>query len=419
MDKRARSFDIVLGVSTDGKEITLVDCLELRGTLIARLQTSSLYVGRCFVGAHFQKPDDIRFRQASARYSYLDDWVGISGFDIELTGDVTTMRYRPPSSIETNVGQEYGLAIDFAYSGPTMTRPVQRKVRMTQTTWITIRSQQERPLDEYLNVLFRIQNLLSLAVSEPVSLLELQGETEVRKTEFDGHTIYDPVRIYCRQLTAPAERSSFIWFDMLFRFEDISDRFHAIIENWFKNLEQLRSSVDLYFASLYNPKMYLEHKFLSVVQALESYHRLKVRRNEWSDEEHKIRIDEIMRAAPTQYKEWLDRELDYSNELSLRARLKELLNRHATIAGSSADDRSEFVNDVVDTRNYLTHYDPKLKDRAATGHRLFTLTRKLRILLEACLLEELGFARDEIRGLFQKSRKYADLLPILKSNTEP
>jgi len=410
--ERARKFEVVLGVSSDGKDITLLDCLEFKGSLTSKLQTSSLYVSRSFVGTHFIKADDVKFKKVSVRYTYLDEWVGISGFDIDILSDVISVKYRQPRPIETNINGDYKLSIGFAYSGPTVTYLVQKEASMKQRTWITIESSQERCLDEYLDIIHRLQDFLTLAISEPVYPLELEGETESSKMELDGHTIYEPVKVCYRQSTVPAKEAGPLQLDMLFNFKDFFDRFSSLISRWFSSFEELQSAMDLYFGSLYNPRTYLEHKFLSIVQALESYHRLKVRRNELPEQEHNNRLKNVMDAVQMQYKEWLEEKLRYSNELTLRTRLKELLNAYPEIVSSAADDKHEFVTKVVDTRNYLIHHDPESKSKAVDGERLSILARRLRALLEACLMTELGFAKDEIRCLFQRNRRYADLLPI-------
>jgi hypothetical protein len=40
---------------------------------------------------------------------------------------------------------------------------------------------------------------------------------------------------------------------------------------------------------------------------------------------------EILTAVPDQYRQWLEEKLKYSNELSLRKRMKELLGRHSDV----------------------------------------------------------------------------------------
>jgi hypothetical protein len=44
----------------------------------------------------------------------------------------------------------------------------------------------------------------------------------------------------------------------------------------------------------------------------------------------------------------------------------------------------------------LTHWNPKLESKAAKGDDLVRLTEALRLIVEALLLREVGFAPDEI-----------------------
>jgi hypothetical protein len=54
----------------------------------------------------------------------------------------------------------------------------------------------------------------------------------------------------------------------------------------------------------------------------------------------------------------------------------------------------------------LTHYDPGLEQKAAQGQELYDLTQKLKVLVEICLLEELGFTLVAIREMTFKHRRY-------------
>ncbi len=120
-------FDIVLGISLDNKDITLVRCFVVRWSvslpprIVPPPQRSSLYVSEVFVGVHFNKLDDIKFKRVSVRYSYLDEWVGVSGFDIEYTDRGVNVKYEQKSPIESWINADYKLSIGFAYEGPTST----------------------------------------------------------------------------------------------------------------------------------------------------------------------------------------------------------------------------------------------------------------------------------------------------------
>jgi len=114
-------------------------------------------------------------------------------------------------------------------------------------------------------------------------------------------------------------------------------------------------------------------------------------------------------AVPEAHKDWLRGRLAYSNEPSLRKRLKEILRRDPgvmePIVGGSKKEGVGFVGKVVDTRNYLTHYDEGKKEAAAVGRELYELTERLKSVLEACLLREVGFEGERLKEVLSRRRR--------------
>jgi hypothetical protein len=101
---------------------------------------------------------------------------------------------------------------------------------------------------------------------------------------------------------------------------------------------------------------------------------------------------------PNPLKQRLSDYLNYGNEFSLRKRLKQLLNglREATRKKITPKEEG-FVDSVVCTRNYLTHYNEELKDKATTDlESQFNLNGKLRALISILLLREAGLSEDVI-----------------------
>lgn len=159
----------------------------------------------------------------------------------------------------------------------------------------------------------------------------------------------------------------------------------------------------MYFGTVYNTQAYLEQQFLSLVQALETYHRrIMVDRN-LPEEEHQRRKREILDAVPEEHRNWLEDKLKYSHEPSLRRRLMEIFDRHsegvASAVGDSRKDRKAFIHKVWLNRNYRTHHDKDLESQAVRGEDLYRLNQKLKLLLEVCLMGEIGFEPDKVREL--------------------
>ena len=78
----------------------------------------------------------------------------------------------------------------------------------------------------------------------------------------------------------------------------------------------------------------------------------------------------------------------------------------------NSGQRNLLVNSVVDTRNYLTHFDERLANKVARGERLWQLCMKLEALLQMYLLRLIGLD-DESIG--QITRSNADLHAKLKT----
>jgi hypothetical protein len=58
----------------------------------------------------------------------------------------------------------------------------------------------------------------------------------------------------------------------------------------------------------------------------------------------------------------------------------------------------------VATRNYRTHFDDSKKDQAARGEELYEIMRKLSLVLEACLMEEIGFSPKKTKDAISSMR---------------
>ncbi len=56
---------------------------------------------------------------------------------------------------------------------------------------------------------------------------------------------------------------------------------------------------------------------------------------------------------------------------------------------SILETNPNFINEVVDTRNYLTHYTDELKEKALHGPRLLEANELLRALLTSLLYRRL------------------------------
>jgi len=80
--------------------------------------------------------------------------------------------------------------------------------------------------------------------------------------------------------------------------------------------------------------------------------------------------------------------LEHSNEPSHGQRLKEIYLDLSDVMDEFVDDKKRFIYQVVKTRNQMMHLEGD--SMVLEGNDLALATTRLRLLLELCLLKEIG-----------------------------
>lgn len=398
---RATLIDVIHGLTSDGKEITLHRCFEIKRSFGSGFPISSYDCDIILVGAHYNSYTNIVFKEMYINYSNLDQWININGFDIQIRpGGESIIKYKKPNKIKALINRDLHLGIAFSSKGPNE-NIVQRETRIEQTAYIGIRFSEQKHLSEFKNINFIIHNFLSLAIGVPVHPLSIIGYASENNSE--------QVMIFYRSLDSPRTSEIINPYKMLFTFEDISTRFEDFLSNWINKAELLSPVCNLYFGIEYSSQMYLELQFLSIMQALESYHRRIMNHPEIPEHEFERKIKEILDSAPEDYKSWLKYKLAHSNQPHLRIRLNDLYERFEIIMNGFVANKDDFITNSVNTRNYLTHYNPELKNKSVKGEELLFIINKLKLMTELCLLAEIGFSLNDMNRMYskyEKKRKY-------------
>jgi hypothetical protein len=204
---------------------------------------------------------------------------------------------------------------------------------------------------------------------------------------------------------------------MLFTLSKIEHRLDEVVNGWFDLKNKIDPVIELFFADMYNPELYLEASFLYIAMAVESYHRrtepdLTALPKEKFNEKKKLVLD----AVHLEHRQWLKKCLEHANEPSFRQRIGNLLNKNSAVARLFIAEFDGFAKEAADTRNYLVHHTPKKGYVPADATKLLVLARKLRLLIIACLLSELGFDNETIEGLFIANPSISSEMSILRDH---
>lgn len=199
----------------------------------------------------------------------------------------------------------------------------------------------------------------------------------------------------------PYDKTRFYWV------ED-QKSFEGSISRWFIMNEKISPSLRLLFDTYLPDYTLSENSFLNMAQALELFHRQYYPIKESEIEGFYQKVNRILGGIVNE----ADRKHikgiigPYAHEKSLRKRIKECL---VELKGTDIPDRiggdKNFINKIVNNRNYYTHYDPKSTTVAVDLEILNRLTAKLKVILVGLLLKKLGY-KDEFINKLIKSGKF-------------
>lgn len=94
----------------------------------------------------------------------------------------------------------------------------------------------------------------------------------------------------------------------------------------------------------------------------------------------------------------------HGNEINLGKRIKRIIEPFKSKIGN-AKAISKLTRNIVNTRNYLTHYNEELEKDAVRGSNLWDLCQIMEAIFQLHLLEQLGFENVEIEKILDNNYK--------------
>ena len=335
-----------------------------------------------------------------------------------------------------------------------------RKISLEEKKSITFRTDSEKSLEEIINVIYLFQELLIFASGQMTYPYNIQSIIKVieKDAKIPEHVYLDlitgslPLKNIAKselgfEIKAFEEEKEKlvaieIYFNVgkldnldakfdsqrvLFCFKDVKEQFDELLNLWERNSKDLEPIIDLYLRLMYVPRRHINDFFLSLAQAIEAFHSLAHDGSHLDKQVYKsvIRktlekaVDSIPDFVPSdneqdsvdlrKYKMILKKEkLSHLNSYSLRERLEEIISEYRSCLPdnffASSDEQNDFLKKIRKTRNYLTHLSSKKDKDVLSGQNLLLLTQKLKMVLEICLLKQLGLEDLDIKKMISENR---------------
>ena len=395
--------EIILGTLLSGKHVTLWRCFEVGSPLSPALANCSFFANRLFVGTHFLDPEDISFSKISMTFSTLNQWTNARDFDWQHDHEkgLTTVTYRAPEEIVASTSENVTVTLRPSLHSRRLRYP-QPTAELSQKWYLTIDAPSTSS-DELDSLYFSLRNFLTLAVGMPAIPQGLRAERVTSSPTTDSSI--ETVDVYNVPVGWSLDQREAFAPEMRFDLPAIRPRFGELISRWFELSRRLGPVLEAYFSGLYGPSQFQDERILNLTQELEGFHRRTSTNEDLPLAQHEERVAKILEGSPAEHKEWLKEELRYSNEPSLRKRLRSILEQHReTVKPAVRGKDNDFIGKIVDTRNYLTHYTAELEKTALRGHDIMPYADSIEFIFIACLLRELGFSPSECTQMMRRDR---------------
>lgn len=402
----------ILGQSYKGTLLTLWGCRQLgyEGSPLHGKGQSRFAVSMFLLGAHCGDDIDPYFHGITGSFSNLEEWIGHIPFSLTFpktspaegfTGYIS--QYAPHDKVSFAVpalASEVTLSSRFSTGGGSPFH--QWHGRHIATLSITP-SQPER-LSVLLSRLHGIGNLLSLLIGETATPLRAAVSGDL--LPIAGCSTREEYSLFITG-RFPARDTELHPHEILLGYRKLQSLLPEIVQLWFAGKDVLEPTASLLLGVLETPQMFLDFRFLALVQATEALSRRccpgTYMQEEAYAEVYKALCNAIPSNVPADLKTSLvNGRLMYGNEHSLRKRLKDLLRSlEPDTLGLVTDKASAFADRIVDTRNYLTHLLVGSPPPSCSGTELLWAFYRLRVLLTIVLWKHLGIPEDMIRDSFR------------------
>lgn len=420
---QTQKLSIILGITKEGKAITLLNVFERGTTLVSNgLQTSTYCSNWALIGTHFKKQEEVTFDYLYVRFYNMDEWLGFNPFKIEIkekdgepgVTEEINLRYKFPPKEEVAYGEDR-LGTDYTYNGP-RSNSNEQTIRHKGYFKVTFKTKQD--LHYVLNKIYELQQITSLGMGQVSYPEEINLKSDACYWQpTKEKKILDTITfLYTPSFYAPIKQPK-TRHNMVFTYWDIKEEFEKILNGWIQEKENYEPVFDLYYGTVLNQSQHMESRFLSLAQALEILHRRTIGGVYMEKEEYRKIVkkpikEAIPKTLPDEFREALEQKIGYLNEYSLRKRVTDIITPLQKNNLWFVD--KDYIALIADTRNYLTHYNERLKEKAAQGWELYNLIIATRYLIEAAILKKIGVSDTIIKSLLRKSEK--EMIAISANN---
>lgn len=406
MDEPLSRAAFVQGTSVEGRRITLCDCQSAGAVENGGVKSSWMWADRLIIGDHISTESQLASRCILVSYTHLESWFMHAPFKHEYGEDEGLHVWHKAPPIVTASIPDLGVTVSLAYSYGT-SGGFGPRLELHHQDALRVEFGEPQPFPILRKTIGDLQALLGILIGHAILPNAVRIFPDQQGADCEPREVLWPV-------FWDAVQPELHWFRMFLPYRNLGLPFPTLIENWLRKVDLFRPVYDLLLSTYYDPTGFSHSRFLSLVQALEGYHRRVYQGLYTTDSEFERYRRIMVRSLPDDMDDTLrsilGNRLKLLNEVSLSRRLEELLDSlpEEIVCKAIRSDTTSFARRVAETRNHLSHQLPDVPGAQGVSiyeeRELLGVSRALQLVLTLLILRSLGVPDSALNEAVDRTR---------------
>lgn len=403
--------DIILGISDSGELITLLD-VNLSHCKISKLEHATYNADSVIFKMHFNDIESIRMKTFNIYFYDLENWTNLNSINRDCDFENRILHIDTVDFLQNKIFENDTVTIHLHNKCNWLQNAFPyRDVILKQSDFFIFDLHKSLSLDNVISKIIKPFKLfLTFCMSNPTSYDNITAYDE-NNNEF---VIYSHVRDEKREKNKHSAH-------MVMPYSEISHNFQTYYGNWLDLIKKINPIQMLYFEIQEHSaiRSYHYRDFWILTVAIEAFHRCIFESSEYNEKEIDLTdLKEMLKDNLSD--DDFNRTLKFLNgqkEDSLRSRLRFVIDKSEILMHTFLDKpkkRKRFVNKIVATRHFYTHYDISKKYDQINDDEFFDFLWLLMRLFEFLLLSNIGFNDNEILDIIKRHSDYKIFLKNFK-----
>jgi len=332
-----QSISQIFGIFNGLGKVTLIDCKNIKMSSGAGTELLVYSAEYLFNGEFINDPFSKSFSKVNIIMPSLLDWTKLNSIENNVW---TENKISIKDKITKEIYNSDKFSIELFTSNSVKTQKIHNKISITENVGLTIESNENINVWEFLNISRQIKKMLHILGNI---------DTHIESYIFDAKN--EPTFLYCQDNLSLGKPST---LTPKIKFSDVEMNFDKIIYNWFNNLD-IQTSIDLILEKTTNNHLSRENYFLNNCFSIETFHRQFKNYKLFKPAEFKIVKNKILSAIDDKDISLLVRNnLAHLNQPNFKNRLIDFNDDFIQLLPEDFESE-QYIRKIVKTRNYLVH----------------------------------------------------------------